>query len=196
MTGAYIIRWMSTLRRAAYTDTHPFVLDIMTIIPRIDSVSSNAPQSRCNYTSLTTTPATQISGNSYIVTLGFLDSILKRYQSHYLSSKSWLPVRKKEPGGHVIGDDALRFDEMGRRVQGRRGHRHGHWQESADIHAYSRRNRERAHSIELLTSVWGRFWFLDRAHASTCAPRTLTRKQYCMLFLSAPRVKRSEILHE
>jgi hypothetical protein len=91
----YIIRWVSALRRAAYTDTHPFVLDIMTIIPRIDSVPSNAPQSRCNYTSLTTTPATQISGNSYIVTLSFLDSSLKHYQSYYLSSESRLPVRKK-----------------------------------------------------------------------------------------------------
>jgi hypothetical protein len=78
---------VSALRRAAYTDTHPFVLDIMTIIPRIDSVPSNAPQSRCNYTSLTTTPATQISGNSYIVTLSFLDSSLKHYQSYYSISR-------------------------------------------------------------------------------------------------------------
>jgi hypothetical protein len=93
------------------------------------------------------------------------------------------------PGGHVIGDDALRFDASGKWGDGRRGHRHGHWQESADVHAYSRRNRERAHSIE-------RLWFIDCAHASIGAPRTLTRKQYCMLLLSAPHVKRSEILHE
>jgi hypothetical protein len=103
------------------------------------------------------------------------------------------------PGGHVIGDDALGDDARTR--QGNGGTCSGEARARARALARARtftRIHAEIESVHTAHNCLGSAsGFLDRARASTSAPWTLMRKQYCMLLLlSAPRVKRSEILHK
>jgi hypothetical protein len=102
------------------------------------------------------------------------------------------------PGGHVIGDVALGDDARMR--QGNEGMCSGVVRARARALARAQtfmRIHAEIKSVHTAHKCLGASGFLDHARASTSAPWTLMRKQYCMLLLlSAPRVKRSEILHK
>jgi hypothetical protein len=105
------------------------------------------------------------------------------------------------PGGHVIGDDALgdeREDASGKWgdvFRGSAGTTRARALARARTFTRIHAEIESVHTAH--KCLGGASGFLDRARASTGAPWTLMRKQYCMLLLlSAPRVKRSEILHK
>ena len=103
------------------------------------------------------------------------------------------------PGGHVIGDNTLGDDVRTR--EGNGGTCSG--EARARVWALARARTFTCIHAEIESvhaahkCLEGASGFLDRACASTSAPWTLMRKQYCMLLLlSAPRVKRSKILHK